>query len=144
MISAWTVNWMWTRYDYTLEKALHRKHRYFAVDFFVREVNELELMTLRHGIDRLPFLWAEAGGMNYYASLVIPVDNVVEGLQYLGNVAQSMKARMSLYPIDQTQAARYTIPYNHYDSAAKEWTINTSELEQKFENLLEEIKPGTS
>lgn len=144
MIPSYTVNWMGTRYDYTLEKALHRKHRYFAIDFFVRDVTELELMTLRHDIDRLPFLWAEAGGMNYYASFGIPVDNVVEGLQYLGNVARSMRDRMSMYPIDQTEAARFTVPYKLYDPASKEWSFNRSELEQKFEGLLLQIKTGTS
>ena len=144
MIPSYTVNWMGTRYDYTLEKALHRKHRYFAVDFLVRDVTELELMTLRHSIDRLPFLWAEAGGKNYYASFGIPVDNVVEGLQYLGNVARSMKERTSVYPIDQTEAARFTIPYKLYDPSSREWTFDRNELEQKFESLLLQIKAGAS
>lgn len=144
LIPGYTVNWMGTRYDYTLEKALHRKHRYFAVDLFVRNVNELELMTLRHSIDGLPFLWGEAGGSNYFAEFAIPVDNVVEGLQYLGNVTRDVKDRMSIYPIDQTEAARFTIPYRMYDSTVKSWTLNAQELDQKFEHLMMQIKAGVS
>ena len=144
LIPNYIVNWMGTRYDYNLEKALHRKHRYFAVDLFVRNVNELETMTLRHSIDRLPFLWGEAGGSNYFAEFAVPVDNVVEGLQYLGNITRGVKDRMSIYPIDQTESARFTIPYKLYDAAEKRWALNTQELGQKFDHLMMQIKAGVS
>ncbi len=144
MISGYTVNWMGTRYDYTLEKALHRKHRYFAVDLFVRNVSELDLMTLRHNIDALPFLWGEAGGNNYFAEFAFPVDNVVEGLQYLGKVTHPVKDRMSMYPIDQAEAARFTISYKLYDQASKKWTFNRQEIENKFDGLMLQIKSGGS
>ncbi len=144
LLPRYTVNWMGTRYDYTLEKALHRKHRYFAVDLFVRDVSELELMTLRQSIDSLPFLWGEAGGHNYFAEFAYPVDNVVEGLQHLGIVAHSVKDRMSLYPIDQTEAARFTIPYKLYDSVTKKWAFNAQELGLKFDQLMIQIKAGGS
>ena len=135
---------MGTRYYYTLEKALHRKHRYFAVDLFVRNVNELELMTLRHSIDQLPFLWGEAGGNNYFAEFAIPVDNVVEGLQFLGSLTRDVKDRMSIYPIDQAEAARFTVPYKLYDSTTKKRTLKTQQQNQIFENLMVQIKTGVS
>ena len=144
LISGYTVNWMGTRYDYTLDKALHRKHRYFAVDLFVRDVNELELMTLRHSIDRLPFLWGEAGGGNYFAEFAIPVDNVVEGLQFLGNVTRSVKDKVRIYPIDQTEALRYTISHMLYVSAFRNWMFDAAELGTKFNQLMIEIKTGGS
>ncbi len=144
LLPGYTVNWMGTRYDYNLEKALHRKHRYFAVDVFVRNLSDLEMMTLRHGIDGLPFLWGEAGGRDYFAEFAIPVDNVVEGLQYLGNVLRPVMDRVSLYPIDQTEAARFTISYKLYDQATKNWTFNTEDLELKFDRLMVQIKTGVS
>lgn len=144
LLSGFTVNWMGTRYDYTLEKVLHRKHRYFIVDLFVRNVSELESMTLRHNLDELPFLWGEAGGQNYFAELALPVDNVVEGLQYVGNAARPVADRMSLYPIDQTEAARFTIPYKLYDSASGKWTLDSQDLMQKFDQLMVQIKAGVS
>jgi hypothetical protein len=144
MLAGYVVNWMGTRYDYTLEKALHRKHRYFAVDLFVRNVSELELMTLRQGVSRLPFLWAEAGGRNYFAEFAIPVDNVVEGLQYLGNLTHAVKGRMSIYPIDQAEAARFTIAYKLYDQNSKKWQFSSKELAPKFDQLMMQIKAGVS
>jgi hypothetical protein len=142
LISGYAVNWMGTRYDYTLEKVLHRKHRYFAVSFLVKNVNELETMNLRHQMNRLPFLWSEAAGRDYAAELTIPVDYVVEGLQYLGKVAGEMKDRMNLYAIDQTDAASFTISYELYDRSSKKWTFNKQNLIQRFDKLMVEIKTG--
>jgi hypothetical protein len=142
MLSCYTVNWMGTRYDYSLDKALHRKHRYFAIDLFVRNVSEYELMTLRHHMNRIPFLWGEAGGKNYYACLALPVDNVVEGLQYIGNATRAVRDRVSIYPGDQTEALSFTISYELFDQRTKTWTFNLEGLLQKFEKLLVEIKAG--
>jgi hypothetical protein len=142
LLSGYTVNWMGTRYDYNLEKALHRKHRYFAIDFMVKDTNEFESMTLRHEMDRLPFLWSEGSGRNYFAELAVPVDYVVEGLQYLGNTARGVKEKMSIHAIDQTEAARFTIPYSLYDPATKRWIFDREELVKKFEKLIVQIKIG--
>ncbi|MDG6993856.1 MAG: hypothetical protein JRN36_03060, partial [Nitrososphaerota archaeon] len=144
LISGYTVNWMGTRYDYTLEKALHRKHRYFAVDLFVRSLSELEAMTLRRRINRLPFLWGEAGGGNYFAEFAFPVDNVVEALQFIGNVTHEVKGRTSIYPIDQSEAARFTIAYQLYEPATKQWGHSGESLLSKFEQLMVQIKAGVS
>ena len=144
MLSSYILNWMGTRYDYNLEKALHRKHRYFALDVFVRNVNEMELMTLRSSMNRIPFLWSEAAGRDYFAEFALPVDNVVEGLHYLGKVTSSVRTRTTLYPMDQTEAARFTVPYKLYDPTAKAWTFNEKELTQRFESLLLQIKEGAS
>lgn len=144
MISGFTVKWMGTKYDYTLEKVLHRKHRYFAVDLFVRDASELELMTLRRSVNRLPFLWAEAGNRNYFAEFAFPVDTVVEGLQYLGDVTSSVKERMSLFPIDQTEAAGFTIAYHLYSPATRKWTFDPRELSAKFDRLMLQIKAGAT
>ena len=144
LLSGYTVNWMGTRYDYTMDKALHRKHRYFIADVFVRNISELESMTLRHSIDGLPFLWGEAGGSNYFAELALPVDNVVEGLQYLGNATRPVMDRTTILPIDQTEALRFTIPYKMYDSSSKKWLLDSQNLMAKFDRLMVQIKAGVS
>jgi hypothetical protein len=142
MISGYTVNWMGTRYDYSLEKALHRKHRYFALDLFVRNVSEMELMKLRHHANSLAFLWSEAGGKDYFARFALPVDNVVEGLAFIGNATSGVKDRLSIFPGDQTEALSFTISYKLYDQNAKKWTFKGEELAQKFSQLLIEIRSG--
>jgi hypothetical protein len=103
----------------------------------------MEQMTLRRALNSLPYLWSEAAGHDYFAEFAIPVDNVVEGLQYLGNVAGAAKERMSLHPIDQTEAAGFTIPYKLYNPTTKKWMFDSNELNQKFESLLVQINTGT-
>ncbi|HZW84570.1 MAG TPA: hypothetical protein VFE91_01530 [Nitrososphaerales archaeon] len=142
MLRGYAVNWMGTRYDYSIEKALHRKHRYFAAEVFVRNVSERDVMILRHSIDRLPFIWGEASGKNYFAELALPVDFVVEGLQYIGDMASTMKDRMSLYIIDQTDALSFTIPYSLYNQETKKWIFNKPELLGRFDQLIMQIKVG--
>ena len=142
LLHGYTVNWIGTRYDYTLEKVLHRKHRYFVLDLFVRNVNEYESMNLRHQMNVLPFLWSEAGGGNYHADLALPVDNVVEGLQYIGNATSDVKVTLSIHPGDQTEAASFTILYQLYNQSTKAWTFNKEDLLQRFDKLMLEIKSG--
>ncbi|HYB75640.1 MAG TPA: hypothetical protein VEC08_01645 [Nitrososphaerales archaeon] len=142
LLHGYTVNWIGTRYDYTLEKVLHRKHRYFVLDLLVRRVNEYESMMLRQRMNALPFLWSEAGGQNYYAGIALPVDNVVEGLQYIGSATSSVRDRLSIYPGDQTEAASFTILYQLYDQPSKTWTFNREDLIQRFDKLMVEIRTG--
>jgi len=144
LLRGYTVNWMGTRYDFTLERALHRKHRYFAVDFLVKDVSESEVMTLRQKIDSVPFLWSEAAGRNYFAELAVPVDYVVEGLHYIGEAASRLRDRMSIHAIDQTEAARFTIPYSLYDQNERRWMFDKEDLIKKFDKLIVQIKIGAS
>jgi len=141
LIRGYMVNWMGTRYDYALEKALHRKHRYLGVDLVARGVNEYETMILREQLGRTPFVIAESvGASNYFARLMFPVDVVVEGFQFLGKMTDIVKGKISWYPMDQTDAIAFTISYQLYDQARKSWTLNEAELAKRFEQLIIEIK----
>ena len=144
MLHGYTLNWIGTRYDYTLEKVLHRKHRYFVLDLIVRNVNEYESMMLRHHMNTLPFLWSEAGGENYSAGLALPVDNVVEGLQYIGSATSAVRDRLTIYPGDQTESVSFTILHQLYDQSSKGWKFNREDLTQRFDKLMIQIKAGTT
>src|SRR5271157_418131 len=140
LIRGFAINWMGTRYDYGLEKALHRKHRYFAVDLIARNVGEYEIMTLRRQMNAIPFIVAECVGKDYFARLSIPVDFVVEGMQYLGKVATMVKDKVSLYPGDLTDALTFTISYQRYNPSQKEWTFDSLEISKRFEELIVQIR----
>ena len=140
LIRGYSVNWMGTRYDYGIEKVLQRQHRYFGVQLVVREPDEIEAISFRQELDRLPFLWTEFVGKNYAAFLAFPVDSVVEGLQYLTTAIGRAKDRADVYFIDQTAAASFTIPYSKFDPAIKKWTFDEVELTNRFERLILEIK----
>ncbi len=143
LFSGYSVNWMGTRYDYGIEKALHRQHKYFAVCLMIRGVTEYQTMSLRQAFDRLPFLWFEAVGANYYCEFAFPVDFVVEGLQYLTEAISSVKERAEIYAADQSDAATFTISYSRFDQARKRWEFNLEDLISRFETLIVEIKKET-
>src|SRR5271157_465308 len=111
MLDGFSVNWAGTRYDYKIEKALHRQHRYCALQLLVRNVSEFELISLRQESNKVPFLWAEAIGGNYYAEYFFPVDFVVEGMQWLSEIILGVRDRAEVFTPDQTSSLTFTIPY---------------------------------
>jgi hypothetical protein len=143
LLNGYSVNWMGTRYDYEIEKALHRQHRYFAVILLVRGVTEYETMSLRQAVDRLPYLWSEAVGGNYACEFSFPVDFVVEGLQYLTEATSAVKEKTEIYIVDQSEAATFTISYSRFDQTRKKWEFNLEDLISRFDRLIVEIKKDT-
>jgi hypothetical protein len=143
LIRGYSVNWMGTKYDYTIEKALHRQHRYFGMELLAKGLTEYEVIKVRERLSRIPFLWAEAVGKNYWAQLVLPVDGFVEALQFLTNALAEIKGKYEIFVPDQTEAASFTISYERYDQAQKEWTFDEPDLERRYEQLILKIKEGT-
>jgi len=144
LLGGYRVNWMGTRYDYAIEKVLHRQHKYFAVCLMVSGVSEYETIALRQAVDRLPFMWSEAVGKNYYCEFAFPVDFVVEGLQFLTDAISEVKERTDIYTIDQSDAAGFTISYSKFNQARKKWEFSLADLINRFEALIMQIKKETT
>jgi hypothetical protein len=144
LIRGYSVNWMGTRYDYKIERALHRKHTYFALVLFAKNVSAMEIMSLRQKIDCLPFLWFEASGKNYFAEFTFPVDHMVEGLEYLSDAIADLKDKTQTFSINQSKATAFTVPYTLFDPREKKWFFDGPGLASRFERLLMRIKNETS
>ncbi len=143
LIKSYRVNWMGTRYDYKIEKALHRKHRYLPIDLIVTDVSDYERMELMSKANRLPFLWGEACGKHYYAEFAFPVDAITEALQYLENLVSPVRDRAVYYVMDYTNSLGFTVSYQLYDENQRRWAFNSAELSSRFDNMLVKIKEGT-
>jgi hypothetical protein len=144
LIRGFYINWMGTRYDYKIDRALHRKHRYFAIQLLVRDVSDFELISLRQATNKLPFLWSEAVGKNYFAEFAFPTEFTVEGLQYLSKAVEEVRSRSVLFTNDQTASGGFTIPYTLFDEARKKWTLDAVGLNERFDNLIVQIKKGSA
>ena len=144
LIRGYTLNWMGTRYDFKLEKALHRKHRYFRVDLLAEDLSVSERMELMAKTNALPFLWSEMGGRSYWAQFAFPVDNIVEAYQYLTGSVAPIKDRARLIAMDQTNALSFTISFKLFDAERKVWTFEQEQLLAKFEVLILKIRQGAS
>jgi DNA-binding Lrp family transcriptional regulator len=143
MIKGYILNWMGTKYDYAIERALHRKHRYLRTDILARDLSDSEKLELASKVSILPFVWAEALGKDYWVQIAIPVDYLVEVLQFLGETLSSIGERVKLYFMDQTNALAFTVSYKLFDSQANRWKFEPTELIPKFESLLIKIKEST-
>lgn len=140
LIRGYSVNWMGTRYDFKIEKALHRRHRYFTVDLLANDLSDVERMKLMSKTNALPFLWAEAGGRNYWAQFAFPVDNVVEAYQHIQGSVMPIRDRAQLLVMDPTNALSFTISYKLYDERNGVWSFDSRQLLAKFDELLLKIK----
>ena len=144
LLRGYTLNWMGTSYDFKIEKALHRQHRYFAVDLLVENLTELERMELMAKTNTLPFLWSELVGESYWAQFAFPVDNIIEAYQYIANVIKPFKSRAKLFVADQLNALSFTVSYRLFDERTKEWKFERQELITRFEDLLLRIGQSSS
>ncbi len=140
LIKSYRLNWKGTRYDFGLERALHRKHRYLSVALLVNDVSDYERMRLMSKLSQLPFLWFEAGGRHYYADFDFPVDSITEAFIYLESALGGVKNRSDYAVIDSTNALTFTFSYQLYDRTQKKWVFDSPALLSRFENLLVRIK----
>jgi len=144
LIKSYRVNWIGTRYDFKLEKALHRMHRYLPVNVLVRDMSDAQRMGLIAQAHRIPFLYFEAVGRNYFADFVLPIDSITEGLQYLEKMVAPYGQNAEFYIADVTNALNFTISYQLFDQAARKWTFNPERLLPLFENMLMKIREGSA
>ena len=140
LVRGYVVRWPGTRYDFKVEKALHRQHRYSWVDVIATGISSKESMSLASRMSSLPFVWSQAGGRDYFAELVLPVDFLTEALQRVQEILSPVRDRAELYMMDQTDALGFSIGYKLYDQAEKKWSFNASEVESKFSQMILKIK----
>jgi len=143
LLRGYRINWMGTRYDFKIEKALHRRHRYIPGILLVKDVDELSLAYLRQKINELPFLWAEAGGRNYYAELAFPVDYLTESLQFISEAVSKVKDQVRMFAADQTNSIGFSISPMLFNERTGLWEFNEKELALRFESLIQQIKRET-
>jgi hypothetical protein len=144
LLKGYLVNWAGTRYDPKLEKALHRRHRYMWVELLVSGVTETERMGLMASVNRLPFVWLEAGGQNYFAQIAFPIETMTEALGFVKELFSPVRQKATWHFMDQANALRFSVIPSLYDNEAKKWKFNQAELLGKFDRLVLEIKGMTS
>lgn len=144
LIKGYLVNWAGTRYDPRLEKALHRRHKYMWVELLVANVTETERMGLMARVSRLPFVWFEAGGQNYFVQIAFPMETMTEGLSFLKDLISEVRGKASFHFLDQGNALRFSIAPSLYDDTTKMWKFDQAELLARFDRLVLEIKGMTS
>jgi DNA-binding Lrp family transcriptional regulator len=140
LVRGYVVRWPGTRYDYKVDKALQRQHRYSWVDVMATGLTKPESMQLASRMSALPFVWSQAGGRDYFAELVLPVDFLTEALQRVQEILLPVRDRAELYMMDQTDALGFSIGYKLFDQDTKKWSFNSKEMEGRFGEMILKIK----
>jgi hypothetical protein len=131
---------MGTRWDPVSDKARHRSHTYVGVHLLVKNPTAQEKLATLRVMDRLPVLWSEAAGKDYFAEIAIPSEMMLEALLVLQGVMGAVNNKATFHIMDQRNSAAFTIPHKLYDEASKEWIFNKQELLVKFKALETEIR----
>ncbi len=143
MIKGYSLRWMGTRYDTKTERLDHRPHRYIYVNVLVRRVNEAERLRLTAEMNKVPFIWSEAAGDDYFAQFAFPVEMVNDAFLFLRNAISMYGNRAECHLVDQMNAISFTISYNLYDGTERAWTFNTEEILSRFRSLIIKIGEGS-
>jgi len=101
-------------------------------------------MQLMANISRLPFVWLEAGGQNYFAQIAFPMETMTEGLGFIKEAISPVREKATWHFMDQTNALRFSIMPKLYNQETKKWVFNQPELLSKFDRLVLEINGMTS
>jgi len=144
LLKGYSVNWAGTRYDPKVGKALHRRHRYMWIELLVNGVTESERMELMANVSRLPFVWLEAGGLNYFVQIAFPMETMTEALGFIKEIVSPVREKATWHFMDQANALRFSIMPELYDQEAKKWKFDQAQLLEKFDRLVMEIKGMTS
>lgn len=143
LIKNYRLNWLGTRYDYKLDKAMNRKHYYLMINVMFRDLTEIERMKTMEKIHRLPFVWAEACGTDcYYSEFAFPTESSPEAFLYLEQLMAPLKGRGSAYVMDQTNAIWFTISPQLYDPEQRQWKFDQRDTLSRFDELILRIKEG--
>ena len=143
MISGYTLRWMGTRYDPISEKTQHRTHRYVVVPILVRGVSDTERMSVMSDMNKVPFIWSEAAGEDYYAQCAFPVEMVNDAFSFLKSVMAPFGERATFHIVDQTNSVGFTLCYQLFDDVERKWRFEEEEILMRFQNLVMKIREGS-
>lgn len=140
MLKGFRVNWMGTRWDAVTDRGKHRSHSYVGVHFMVKGPTEAERLDLMKNFAKLPLVWMEGAGQDYFAELAVPTEMMIEFMEFLGKVMEPVRERASYHIMDQRNAVGFFISYQLFDEETGTWKFNRQELLEKFRALEAEVR----
>ncbi len=136
LIRGYSVGWHRARYDFELKKTRVRQHGYVAVALLVQGISEYERMTLMAGLNRLPFLWSQAAGRDFYSQFAFPLDTANEAFEYLKAQLKPFGPRAEAFLLNQKEMLSFCIGHMLWDDAKGRWTFEKEALLRRFDSLI--------
>jgi len=140
LINGYSIGWHGVNYRFGEEKKKLRPHGYLFVALIVKDVDEQERLSLMGTLNRLPFLWSEAVGADYYSQLAFPVENTNEAMEYLGRLMKPYGPRAELHVLNQKEMLSFTIGHTLWDESRGTWAFEPLQVLGRFESLLVKLR----
>jgi DNA-binding Lrp family transcriptional regulator len=136
LIRSYHLVWYGSRFDFRLGRPITERERYVEITILLEGGSNAETSELLTLLNRLPFLWSEAFGPNYWAELFIPPESYVRFLEYIRPFAERIGEKMKMFVMDQTRALRFTISYKLFDPMSKQWKLDCPQVINEFGDFL--------
>lgn len=115
---------------------------YVPLFVLVRDATRAEKLEVSAMLNRVPFLWHEAFGTDYWASMYVPVGHYTESLNYLRGFIQEAPERARLYTADPAGSLSLPFPSQLFDREEKEWQLDPAVVLTEMENLVLRTRVG--
>ncbi len=129
MIDGYRINWLSSGYNQSTGLASRHQFRYQRIDLLVKNTSTTERQELAHWAHKIPFLWLEAVGTDYYAKLAVPVEITNEFNGFLRAMTERVSGRARIMLMDQASAFSYAINPDLYMPSEYAWVFNGKKLE---------------
>lgn len=135
LIDSYSVNWRGGNSDSDKEGTLANPRKYLALCLFLTNADEGSRLSLMALIQRLPFLWFEAFGPDYFASLYLPPETINEFFSHLRDLNIDA-GKLRYFITNESSTLNFGISYHLFDGASRKWQLNKPNAIKKFQNLL--------
>jgi DNA-binding Lrp family transcriptional regulator len=136
LIHGYKITWSKDAIDLKREASPVIRHKYLPIFLLVKNPSISESRRLKLASERLPYLSAEAYGKDYFAEILLPLEQSIQGLQYLRKSTEQVKERSDFGLIDPEYSLAFTISYQLYDQRSRQWTFDTGRVLESVENLM--------
>jgi DNA-binding Lrp family transcriptional regulator len=145
LVPHYRMLWLRTPYIPETGKTRNITHDLMVVYFMVSDLRGKELERLMLEVHRMPFVWSEMGGRNYFCDMAFPLSLANEALTNLKRIATNYYGRTRTLVMASDDAMTYTITADLYDQKSKRWTFDPESSLARIRNLLlavEKRQPG--
>ena len=136
LIHGYLVNWLKTGFDPKRAVIPVIRHKYLPLFLLVNNITPSEARHLRLTTERLPYLYSEALGKDYFAEVILPLDQSIEGLQYLRELLGRFRERADFGLVDPEYSLGFTVSYQLYNWEANKWIFDHRSVIERIEILM--------
>ncbi len=124
LIESHGIRWTKTQMNQDLGKPFAPPRKFFYNCVCLRGATRKEVDDLSSKLNSTPFLWAELLGMDYFAQMVFPTDQVVEGLSFMRKALLPVARKTTSFIIEAGYGVSFTPPRHAFDDSTGDWIFD--------------------